>query len=1401
MKHLFTRLLSLAALTCLLGSATAIAAPPASGTAGKLTLKEMFSSPQQSWRLLPRVGKDGASALKSKPKTSRRNASASASPVIYASMIENSSWGSSKAYGMYSFNASEYGFTALKQNFNFNATGGAGYIGDDNYVSISAQDFGGFMWVEIVAFDTNSWADVYNSYGDDTNIATDMAWCPVDNKTYGCFNNSSSTGYVFGMFDSDTFQTTAISDLNEAWIACGSDAAGKIFAVTRSGKLVSADRTSGTITEIGDTGLTSENLTSGAIDPSTGIFYVATCNSTGSALYTVDTTSAASTLLYDMADNEELVGMYVAVPALNPNAPAAPSDLTAVFAENSLEGTVNFTAPDLTIGGTNASGELTYTISTADGEIASGTTTPGAAVEAPVTLPAAGTYEITVVCANASGAGASASICVMVTSEKDPDNLISLPYLEEFSTQAAFDGYTVIDNNNDRWTYIYWANRGCALCQFNYDNDKTGSDDYFVTPPVRLEKDKAYIFSCDTYRRSAPYKESYEIVMGTEPTAEKLTTVLQGTYMIADDDTHRPSLTIVPEKTGIYYLAIHCTSPANQYGLCVDNVSISSGSFAAAPAAPSIEVTPDFGGDTFAMISVTAPSKTIGGDDLSAISSIVVLRDGEPVHTFDSPAAGSTLSYKDQPEESGYHTYSAYAVNEFGDGRMCEQRVFVGINYPATPRNITIAETENLGEVTMTWEAPATDCDGNVLNPELVTYMIGARMSNGNMQVVARGVKETSYTLQALNPETETQRFVSYMIFAETAKGVNDWQVTSTPSIPVGKPFEMPYREPFGGETLSPLLTGTSHYTDKWEISDMAEDQDGDGYFLMYTGVQGSRGTVSTAKIHVSGENPSLSFWYMCIQDTDAVIEVSVSDGRGFIELATVALSEGNDMEWTNFTTSLEAYAGKDIQIKLAYSAKGYLLAIDNISVFNPTPVELEARAITVPMRAFPEVPFQVRLLVSNNGGQSSGTYTADLYRNGKKVDSATCESIDAFGSTLISFTQTVSSMSESVVSYYIVLNCENDADTSNNTSLTTTLDLVQHDFPCASNLTAIGDGKSVTLSWEAPVINSDPIRTQDNIESYTAFSCGLDLTLLPNDNVGDWTMVNADGGQCYVISIDGVPYYFPNAYERTSFVVLNAEKAGLPEHWSGHNGSAQCFMAMASMGVTNDKWLISPMLSGNEQVIKFFAKSQSDAYGLESFEVLYSMSGKNITDFVKVGEEIGSVPTDWTEYSYDIPEGAKYFAVRSISDDVYALMLDDFTFEAAHPHSSLVLNGYNVYRDGEKISGNPVAAAEHIDAAPESEAHIYNVTALYNNGESAPSNSATITIAGIAGVDAAVVKVSAERGCILVENAAGKAVNVFGTDGRASFSGIVSDDVRISVVPGIYLVEIEGHTVKVSVK
>jgi hypothetical protein len=58
------------------------------------------------------------------------------------------------------------------------------------------------------------------------------------------------------------------------------------------------------------------------------------------------------------------------------------------------------------------------------------------------------------------------------------------------------------------------------------------------------------------------------------------------------------------------------------------------------------------------------------------------------------------------------------------------------------------------------------------------------------------------------------------------------------------------------------------------------------------------------------------------------------------------------------------------------------------------------------------------------------------------------------------------------------------------------------------------------------------------------------------------------------------------------------------------------------------------------------------------------------LVSFTALDDVVRYVPVkEWTNYEFELPEGAKYFAVRCISHDRRAMMVDDFGYEeCAHP-------------------------------------------------------------------------------------------------------------------------------------
>ncbi|MCM1138008.1 MAG: T9SS type A sorting domain-containing protein, partial [Muribaculum sp.] len=192
----------------------------------------------------------------------------------------------------------------------------------------------------------------------------------------------------------------------------------------------------------------------------------------------------------------------------------------------------------------------------------------------------------------------------------------------------------------------------------------------------------------------------------------------------------------------------------------------------------------------------------------------------------------------------------------------------------------------------------------------------------------------------------------------------------------------------------------------------------------------------------------------------------------------------------------------------------------------------------------------------------------------------------------------------------------------------------------------------------------------------------------------------------------------------------------------------------------------------------------------------LTSGSGTDRGDFISVRNE-SNVPTEWTEYSFELPAGTQYFAVRYNKLAGYAFLVDDFSFEAASRDSRLVQDGCRIYRDCEPIA-HIRNSYSYVDADYKDGAY-YHITAMYTAGESDPSDLMIPTETATTGFDAANIIVRANA--IEIYNPYGMEVTVADTSGRIVVGGSTSPIVTASLTSGIYLVKVGSTTTKVIIR
>ena len=236
-----------------------------------------------------------------------------------------------------------------------------------------------------------------------------------------------------------------------------------------------------------------------------------------------------------------------------------------------------------------------------------------------------------------------------------------------------------------------------------------------------------------------------------------------------------------------------------------------------------------------------------------------------------------------------------------------------------------------------------------------------------------------------------------------------------------------------------------------------------------------------------------------------------------------------------------------------------------------------------------------------------------------------------------------------------------------------------------------------------------------------------------------------------------------------------------------------------------NDDWLISPELNGEAQTLKFWVRTPIPNSGMETFEVYYSTTDKELSSFVKIEGIKEEAFINWEEVAAYLPEGTRYFAIRHTSVEKWLLAVDDISFIAkGATEEPLKVNGYNIYRDGIMIDTAKPGVLEYIDANVETgKSYSYNVSALWQRGESALSNTVT-TIASTLdalNVNANVSVISRDMN-IIVKGVNNSMVNVYTLTGLNVASRFVDGDATIPVgAKGVYIVTVGNRSFKLVVR
>lgn len=237
-----------------------------------------------------------------------------------------------------------------------------------------------------------------------------IAYSEVEGICYGIFQGvnpeNGNDEWMFGRWiDPSTYtRPEAIRYIGtNPWFGIAISPDGTIYAIDSDCNLLKVDSETGESTKIGATGLTNQYLTATCYDPVSDRILFATSIDSGSAMNSIDPATGRSTMLYQMPDEEQIIGMFIPKAVASDKAPAAPTNLKADFEYGSLSGNIKFDVPATYFDGTAAAGSVSYEVRI-EGKIAStGSASFGESVTAPITLEKSGSYVVTARVKNSVG--------------------------------------------------------------------------------------------------------------------------------------------------------------------------------------------------------------------------------------------------------------------------------------------------------------------------------------------------------------------------------------------------------------------------------------------------------------------------------------------------------------------------------------------------------------------------------------------------------------------------------------------------------------------------------------------------------------------------------------------------------------------------------------------------------------------------------------------------------------------------------------------------------------------------------------------------------------------------------------------------------------------------------------
>ena len=988
-------------------------------------------------------------------------------------------------------------------------------------------------------------------------------------------------------------------------------------------------------------------------------------------------------------------------------------------------------------------------------------------------------------------------------------------------TQAQAKLFVIEDTNDDFSTWSYHANTGSFRHEFDFMND---ADDWLFLPPVNIkETEFLHSFSMNAW---AFDEEIFEVYVGDKPSSEAMTQKIMGPCSTPGSETKAAyeSLFDITEP-GMYYIGIHAITPSDRLYLYVQDmkVEVSPVSKNGPDIVTDVVATPGEQGALTANIDFKLPMTTINQQPLTGTVTAVVSNADDSISVSGKPGSSqSVLLYTAQ----GDNHVTIQTFQDETHGMLYEFDVYTGVDIPGMPKHLTATLNEDNLSGSITWEAPDTGQNGNFIRQTGITYYLCREKYTlfGTTEWVAvQEIGEDVYEFRFNVDSNTPQQSMPLGIVAENEAGVSN--MIAVTKFTIGVPYSLPLTETFKNFKTPDhgpvFLTSKGESKVNWSISNPADL--GEQYATADQGaIVGSTATdtygcVTLPKFSTSGMHEAGIIPTFYLGSCENILITASASGVEETEIMNMNnifgwdASEGYRQVTVKLPEIFQDRGWVEIKIYPQFSPEHSLFVMDGYRIKNLVHLDLSVK-MTGNIRGSVGQPMALNANVTNIGISEcrfpGGKFT--LFDNdGIVIAEHTVEpqtNIAADESIQINwnFVPSTKDLGNGTVHFELIGSDMND--TNNNDEVP--FEVIKGKSILIDDLTAQAATDGISLSWSEPEVRNG----SESFEDYIPF-------VPTNEHIGDFTHVFDESIDAY--SIKGTEEFnkvIKDIMYKPGFQVYNSNtldkllgRGAVPHAVDGEQLLiAYCPGKQADGNIPSaDYWLISPLVKPGSD-FSLSACPIINKYGVEQMEICYTTEDSvdpatfQLLNRVELGSTDSSVPVEWQDITVSLPEEAKRVAIRYVSRDIFGVCIDNIKYTPVNGDVSVT--GYEIYRaqggSGEFSRLGEAANCEYSDntAAMELDYSYYVLPLLSDGTHGMESNIVDVKISGMADINADKF-IAGGRNEIVICGYNGQGADICTPDGVTVARSLCSDITRISVRPGIYIVNVNGTPAKVNVR